>query len=695
MAVKAFSKKNGYYLGKLDKCVFLVSDTAIKLVITDDGAIVNYISEAPLMVNASDVQLEETETLDDRYAFSHQVSFSVNGYADYNFFLNKLFYVLVRDLDTNTLWLVNPFFPCKVTYNYTLDTLMSETRFVMSTVSNHPLLKVVGFNDMATVNPCKYTLENAVKLSLNESNYSMKTNNGVGYTNDGFKTIHTMDKTLNYQESFDGDELTVTVGFSVILDTSQNDWHISLIEFFNNKYAAVVETNMGSKIMVGFGKGLQPSYQIVGSSEQGTPNAISVTMSEQADGADANGRYADASGGGGIVPVTSKTFIYTSDYDGYECVDNGVAMYLLQKEVDALGNETGRFRCKSGYQNQFPDLNIVGTFNDVVTFSTSLCSVFAPTTGGTLPSVISLSESGECKNYTFSSSCDWSISISTGQGILKVTPMSGFAGVLYPITVCIGQTRWVESGYTCDGYDKYVLEIEQESFDSGTTWTATGNERKGSLIEADSEDCGYEPPVETIFEVLDNPITAVATSSTIVRVVSEDVSGNPIPFTIVSISSHLSANVITSDSTIEVIEKPDKNYKVGSIVIYQSGTNKNVTINVEGYYFSDWSDDSSSYDYFYADFSNSTIGSEVFVVPISTFGSASTTVEFDVASYDGGGFFEAIYDSTGSWIDPPPSSGVYPAVKLIGTSNLTGEGSVTLRQRGSGKVCSFKVIKNF
>lgn len=58
------------------------------------------------------------------------------------------------------------------------------------------------------------------------------------------------------------------------------------------------------------------------------------------------------------------------------------------------------------------------------------------------------------------------------------------------------QYRWVVStGYVCSGTNKMTREIEEVSYDSGTTWTPTGDERAAyPLIEADSEDCGYVPP---------------------------------------------------------------------------------------------------------------------------------------------------------------------------------------------------------
>ena len=58
------------------------------------------------------------------------------------------------------------------------------------------------------------------------------------------------------------------------------------------------------------------------------------------------------------------------------------------------------------------------------------------------------------------------------------------------ITPIEPQYRWVVStGYVCSGTNKMTREIEEVSYDSGATWTATGDERAAyPLIEADSED---------------------------------------------------------------------------------------------------------------------------------------------------------------------------------------------------------------
>ena len=57
--------------------------------------------------------------------------------------------------------------------------------------------------------------------------------------------------------------------------------------------------------------------------------------------------------------------------------------------------------------------------------------------------------------------------------------------------------RWVNSGTTCVGYDKYQRAIKQVSYDSGSTWQNVSPEEYSAttLIEADSPDCGYIEPI--------------------------------------------------------------------------------------------------------------------------------------------------------------------------------------------------------
>lgn len=43
-------------------------------------------------------------------------------------------------------------------------------------------------------------------------------------------------------------------------------------------------------------------------------------------------------------------------------------------EVDAKGDNTGRYKVLEGYADMFPNLNIVGTFTDTITYNEPNCS---------------------------------------------------------------------------------------------------------------------------------------------------------------------------------------------------------------------------------------------------------------------------------------------------------------------------------
>ena len=55
-----------------------------------------------------------------------------------------------------------------------------------------------------------------------------------------------------------------------------------------------------------------------------------------------------------------------------------------------------------------------------------------------------------------------------------------------------GIHRTISGETYCNGYDKYVYLYKQVSYDDGVTWETTAT--TSSLIEKDSEDCGYVPP---------------------------------------------------------------------------------------------------------------------------------------------------------------------------------------------------------
>ena len=71
-------------------------------------------------------------------------------------------------------------------------------------------------------------------------------------------------------------------------------------------------------------------------------------------------------------------------------------------------------------------------------------------------------------------------------------PELGITIVAEGDTGCV-QTRWVESGTTCIGYDKYTQYVKQVKYGTGDTWYTTSETSASTLIEHNSIDCGYIP----------------------------------------------------------------------------------------------------------------------------------------------------------------------------------------------------------
>ena len=234
-----------------------MSEDALKNIHIDNGyAYIGGLTEEPMAFEVYDVNLSEGDELYERYKFTHTLTFKMNGYANYTLF-QKRYYAIVKTLD-GVYWFVNPMFPNKVSYVYTLDSSGSHTDFTMATISNHPTLRLEGF-DAPTPNVCfGYTHCTFDRLRLNETKYSRKGGNIVRYTNDGFKDIEYKKNSAVFSETFDGKNISHSLTFNINFDDYKSSWHYNLLEFTENKYAAIIRTSCGMYLLSGFGFGLNP-----------------------------------------------------------------------------------------------------------------------------------------------------------------------------------------------------------------------------------------------------------------------------------------------------------------------------------------------------------------------------------------------------------------------------------------------------
>lgn len=433
--VTNYTPDTGYKYSKLKDVLYLVSASHVKNIHIDNGeAYIDDLSETPTKINGFNISFTEEESLDERYKFNKTVKISLRGYQDINS-LNDKYYAIIETVD-GTLYMVNVDFPSRITHTFNLSNGVNQTDFTFSSQSNYPTLRLataisstvdcVGYN-----HPGKISLQlidkNNVRISLNKSR--------VTTYNDTWKDIHYIGNTCALSEEYDGQKVTDTIQFNIHLDDYKTSWHYNLLEFLDNLYSAIISVdNSSEKYYIGFNMGLIPQFSIAGGSNSSDSDIITVTLVEASE----RGLIASSSISGDSSSATTWVYVKNVGYvKGYECIDTNTAQYLLQQEVDEVGNPTGRYKAYTGHTNDFPMLNIVGEFNDVETFYTTECGGSDCSLTSNIPNTIFF-DAVTCYTYSLSATCNWSIT--NKPSYITVNPSSGNAGSVYTVQVCNTKT---------------------------------------------------------------------------------------------------------------------------------------------------------------------------------------------------------------------------------------------------------------
>lgn len=428
-----------YSYDKLENVVYLVSKEHVKNVYIDNGeAYIDGLTEVPMRLEGFNISFTEESSLDERYKFTKQVTFSLHGYVSHTAFSGK-YYVILKSKD-GTKWMVNVDFPSKVTYNFYLNGNQYQTDFTFSSVSNFPTLRLATAIDEG-ISPCKQLKTFGIEsLRMLETDYcKLDTVNKVVYTyvSKSFVDVDFLGQTCSLQESFDGNNVTTTINFNIAFDAYKSSWHYNLLEFLQNHYSAIITPKGGDNtFFCGFNFGLEPSFNISTTSQNAQSDIITVTLIETSSYGSTSAVDWDEH------EDTDKRWVYirnVGDILGYECVAIGIAKYLLQQEINKNGIPTGRYKCLKGYRQYYINLglNIVGTFSEEYRFSNPDCRTAACQVSTDIPNAITYNVA-TCYTYSYSASCDWNVSGLANY--MTVTPSSGSAGQAYTLSVCNTKT---------------------------------------------------------------------------------------------------------------------------------------------------------------------------------------------------------------------------------------------------------------
>lgn len=519
MSVTQYTIPCRYNIPKLKDTVYFVSKSMAKIINIDNGtASVTINNPSPYPMSPSKLQgfnirLNETESLDERYKFTKTLNISIFGHlTDASFLMDDDYYLVVEDYEGN-FYLINVDFPSKMTYAYTLNEAQNQTDFTFTSNSNHPLLKLNW--EIAKWENCKvyngYGIKNLKLIEKGWAKVDVEQDTITLFDHHTFKDVDFNKASCTLTENYDGSNITNTISFDIPFDNVQSSWQYNLLEFKQNLYIAeILPKNSEHALLVGYENGLQPSYNAQGGTSNGDASKITITLEETSQ------RGLEELINWSIVENTNKKWVYIKEIDhknAFTCVGHGLARYDYMAEVDQDGNELGNYkRFVDADASKFPYLNVVGTFDDEVTFQSSVCNCsdeyvykfnehYYCIDGDKVQALESI-HTYDCGQTGTINGTGSSISDYTEIGDV-VEESSDFCEdeVEYMWVLktdksecMVFQDRWVDVGYACSGtsgYDKYLVQ-KQQVWDDTEGWIDTDPLiTAGTLIEKDSEECGF------------------------------------------------------------------------------------------------------------------------------------------------------------------------------------------------------------
>lgn len=421
MSVSDYRTNYRYKIGKLKDFIYVVNDEIFdKIQIVGNGAIVQRPFKLTKL-NGSNVQLKEQQSVNENLRFTKNVQITIDGYFNAQKFLQyKGEPVIIVENKEGTRFLVNPEYTADIEYTFTLNSTQCQTVLEFDNISNLPVLQIIDihyhvFENAININEeCKYRLGGVKDFQvINFDNVALNryTKHITIFGDDSFKQVKFNDGTFTLEEKYKDHLYTDTINFDITLDNYKSSWHYDLVKFLDRNYSAIVTPKgLDDNFYVGFNLGLQPSYEIETSTQVGQIDNITISFSESSLGSLINLNKIT------ISESTDKTWVGVrsvitstgAKYDSCECYGDGIARYLVQAEVNAKGDNTGRYKVLDGYADMFPNLNIVGTFSDTITYNEPNCSGINSILTTNIPATIYM-EVGDKKTYNVYSDSDWSL----------------------------------------------------------------------------------------------------------------------------------------------------------------------------------------------------------------------------------------------------------------------------------------------
>ena len=300
MAISSYLRECGYDLGGLLPKVYLVHKNALKLSKKAKGLEVSVVSRNDGDIYCVEGQLctyKQEETYNGKYRFNSTLELTINELYREPFLygLRTLrtneYYIIIED-KKGVQYLINPELYTKMSYEYSFSDTSGNNNHIIITynnLSNYPLLifeENISDNKSLLNKQCEYNYGQVYELLMFDHKDLKVKDDGVKVDEmyienvDDICEIDFMKESFSLTESYDGKTFITSLAFNIPLN-DQYGWAYRLLEFKDNKYAAILRTTNDNYIIVGVERGLFPSYTIETSEDDNVPNMVKVVFEQR------------------------------------------------------------------------------------------------------------------------------------------------------------------------------------------------------------------------------------------------------------------------------------------------------------------------------------------------------------------------------------------------------------------------------
>ena len=300
MAISSYLRECGYDLGGLLPKIYLVHKNALKLSKKAKGLEVSVVSRNDGDIYCVEGQLctyKQDETYNGKYRFNSTLELTINELYREPFLygLRTLrtneYYIIIED-KKGVQYLINPELYTKMSYEYSFSDTSGNNNHIIITynnLSNYPLLifeENISDNKSLLNKQCEYNYGQVYELLMFDHKDLKVKDDGVKVDEmyienvDDICEIDFMKESFSLTESYDGKTFITSLAFNIPLN-DQYGWAYRLLEFKDNKYAAILRTTNDNYIIVGVERGLFPSYTIETSEDDNVPNMVKVVFEQR------------------------------------------------------------------------------------------------------------------------------------------------------------------------------------------------------------------------------------------------------------------------------------------------------------------------------------------------------------------------------------------------------------------------------